>query len=227
MHHKYYGYWYNKGVLRLYSIFKNTSAHHNSRCSNKMEGKTTANRIKRYHDTPLIHQDAEALHALESLMKMPIPMRSDVKYSPFGFTVQEHRVVQLALCGNRLNSLPDCFKNLTALTTLNLNHNKFTTLPDSIVDLPSLTTLDVSHNNLTSALGLKISLYYLNIAYNRFSSLECFSSHLFFEVFNVRGNNFEHLEVCPFLIPHPCIYSLRKTPCGACTVCVHFFSMNL
>ncbi|MHA1745723.1 MAG: leucine-rich repeat domain-containing protein, partial [Promethearchaeota archaeon] len=162
-------------VLRLYSIFKNASAHHNSKCSNMMEGKTSVNRLMRYHDTPLIYQDAEALHALELWLRKPIPMRSDVKYTTFGFMAQDCRVVQLALCGNKLNSLPDCIKNLTALTTLNLNHNKFTTLPNSIVDLPSLTTLDVSHNNLTSALGLKISLYYLNIAYNRFSSLECFS----------------------------------------------------
>ena len=59
-----------------------------------MKGMTSAKRLMLYHGTPLIHQDAEALNALESWMKKPIPMRSNVKYTPSGFASQEGRVVQ-------------------------------------------------------------------------------------------------------------------------------------
>ena len=51
---------------------------------------------------------------------------------------------------NKLQTLPDTFADLTALTSVDLSHNQLTSLPVNFWALPHLTTLNLSHNSFTS-----------------------------------------------------------------------------
>ena len=56
----------------------------------------------------------------------------------------------LKLHNNKLETLPESFVDLMALTTLDLSQNQLISLPNNFWALPHLTTLNLSHNHLAS-----------------------------------------------------------------------------
>jgi Leucine-rich repeat (LRR) protein len=76
---------------------------------------------------------------------------------------------------NQLSSLPSTIGNLANVVEIELKNNQLTSLPAGIGNLTKITSLDLSRNQLSSIPsgigGLSGSLSYLNICYNKLTSL--------------------------------------------------------
>jgi leucine-rich repeat protein SHOC2 len=101
-------------------------------------------------------------------------------------------ILEIAINGNRLTTLPENIGNLKSLRSLQLTGNLLTTLPESFGYLEKLREFYIVFNNLTSlpeSIGSLQQLEYLNLAANNLRTLPESIKYLQnLENLNLKGN---------------------------------------
>ena len=116
---------------------------------------------------------------------------------------KQNRSAELSLDGLGLSSIPEQIGDLTALTSLNLNHNLLTTVHARIGELAALKTLHISYNPQLNMIPADISnlaaLTHLYIFHNQLTTIpEGIVSLPNLKRLDLRGNN--QLPPSPALI---------------------------
>ncbi|QEE17200.1 tetratricopeptide repeat protein [Promethearchaeum syntrophicum] len=117
--------------------------------------KKTVQKMKFYYDLKLFAPEVDALLDLEDLFGEEIPaissnnpfsgMRSST-YHPFHFTLRDGHVIELAICGKKLTTLPDSIGNFSNLQKIDLTSNNLTEFPASFQKLRKLININLDYN---------------------------------------------------------------------------------